>query len=212
MTVAACYGPSSGKPPITSGGPPASRALVGQGVAFLFILVGLLLIFTGAFLSGIWLIFIGRFLNSAASASARQVGVEDALRGVRASQIMTCEYREVSPDISLRELVDTYMLGQGLRALPVVANGELLGLIDAHRRQQGGPRRMAECLCGRYHAPRSNLATVAPTDDLKQVVNSMEARDINQLPVTEGSRLLGLITRSGIIRFLSVRDEIRSSR
>ena len=41
----------------------------GHVVAFLFIIGGLLLAFSGAFLSGIWLILIGWFLNGAADAA-----------------------------------------------------------------------------------------------------------------------------------------------
>ena len=56
---------------------------VGQGVGYLFILGGILIVFLRPFglnwFSGLWLVFIGWFLETAASVSYRQVQWREAL-------------------------------------------------------------------------------------------------------------------------------------
>ena len=52
------------------------------------------------------------------------------------------------------------------------------------------------------------LVTVGPDADLQTALRLMGERDLNQLPVLEGNEVVGLLTRSGIIRFLQFREEL----
>ncbi|MFC2034407.1 site-2 protease family protein [Chloroflexota bacterium] len=78
-------------------------ARIGQGVGYLFILAGILIIFLHPFdlswFDGIWLAFIGWFITSAASASYREVLWQEALRRT-ASQVTIPESSVTSPDIT----------------------------------------------------------------------------------------------------------------
>jgi Zn-dependent protease len=56
-------------------------SLVGQAVAYLFILAGIWRIFTGDWVGGLWIAFIGWFLDNAASSSYRQLTVRNLLVG-----------------------------------------------------------------------------------------------------------------------------------
>lgn len=64
-------------------------ARTGQAVAFAFIAVGIFQYFGGAGLGGLWIAFIGWFLLHAAKESYAQVGLAEALGGVRAADLMT---------------------------------------------------------------------------------------------------------------------------
>ncbi len=81
---------------------------VGQGIGYLFILGGILVIFLQPFdlswlvgwswFDGIWITFIGWFLLSAASASYRQLHWQEALPGFTASEATPTDYPAVPPD------------------------------------------------------------------------------------------------------------------
>lgn len=61
---------------------------IGQGVAYLMIIGGLVIAFKYDWLSGIWLAFIGWFLNNAATASFSQVTLREGLGNFTAGDVM----------------------------------------------------------------------------------------------------------------------------
>jgi len=75
---------------------------VGQGIGYSFILGGISIIFLHPFglswFDGIWIIFIGWFLESAASASYRQIRRQEAVQGFTASEATTPDCPAVPPD------------------------------------------------------------------------------------------------------------------
>ncbi|MFC2035725.1 site-2 protease family protein [Chloroflexota bacterium] len=77
---------------------------VGQGIGYLFILGGILIIFLHPFglswFDGIWFTFIGWFLGSAASASYRQLRWQESLPGFTSSEA-TSSSPVVPPDITV---------------------------------------------------------------------------------------------------------------
>src|SRR5581483_2744588 len=64
-------------------------AVVGQAVGLGLIVWGILQYFGGAGFGGLWLAFIGWFLLQAAKESSAEVGLTEALKGVRVGDVMT---------------------------------------------------------------------------------------------------------------------------
>src|SRR5437899_2077146 len=62
--------------------------VVGQIIAYLFILVGIWLFFVGYFIDGLWLGFIGWFLLSSAQSANSEVMLQSVFRGVTVSEVM----------------------------------------------------------------------------------------------------------------------------
>jgi CBS domain-containing protein len=56
------------------------------------------------------------------------------------------------------------------------------------------------------------LHSVSPGEDLRQVLQLMARQDINQVPVVEEGKLLGLISRSDILRLIQTRRELQHER
>jgi len=79
---------------------------VGQGFGYLLILGGILIIFLHPFdltwFDGIWIAFIGWFLESAASASYRQIRWQEALSTMPAAEAVTPDYPVVPSDIDVK--------------------------------------------------------------------------------------------------------------
>ena len=180
----------------------------GRVVAFLFVLAGIFIVFTGAFLSGIWLILIGWFLYSAAGASARETQQEEWLRGVTVGQVMNPHPSTVEPQVPISELVHEHILQKAVRALPVVQEEQLVGMITLNE-IRGVPREQWDSTpVGSVMTGREDLQTVKPDDDLAGAIRILAEQDINQLPVVEDGRLVGLLSRSNVMRYLQVREEL----
>lgn len=183
-------------------------ARVGQVVAYLFIFGGLFIIFTGDIIGGIWLAFIGWFLNNAAEQSYRQVAVETRLRGVKVSQMMNPHPVVASPDISVQDLVDDYLLRRNVRAVPVLKDGNLVGVVTLSDVRHVPRELWSSTPVVQVMTPEQQLKTVQPRDDLEKVLRQLSEQDLNQLPVVEGHHLVGLLSRSQVIRFMQLRDDL----
>ena len=182
---------------------------VGQGVAYCFILGGILLvILLQEWLAGIWIAFIGWFLLNAASTSYRQTKWRQALRGLNASQVMTADYTEVPPDISLSELVKEYVLPRGHSFFIVTSEGGAKGIISLYNIKSVPQSKWDATRVEEIMLPLDQLKPARPEDDVLSLVERMEANELNQIPVVAEGRIIGLITRDNLIRFIRARSEL----
>lgn len=184
---------------------------VGKFFAYLFIFGGLLLAIFGAFLSGIWLVFIGWFLNNAASASGQQSEIEYYLRGVRVATVMTRNPPRVPTSTSVANFIEHYVLGQNLRALPVVEAGTdcLAGLITLSDARTIPRPAWSTTTVDQAMVPMDKLTSATPDESLIQALQELGAHDLNQLPVIDQGRLVGMISRGDIFRYIQVQREIQ---
>lgn len=181
---------------------------VGQVFAYLFIIGGLLWAFTGNIISGLWMVFIGWFLNNAAEMSYRQVRTEELLRGVHVGDMMAREVDIVQPDISVRHLVDNYILAHNHRALPVVQDSDLIGIVTLNDVRQVPRSDWDFTLVRDVMTPRDRLHVLHPEDDVAQALGLLGEKDINQLPVVDHGKLVGFVTRGSLIRFMQLRQDV----
>ena len=181
-------------------------ARVGQVFGWLLIGVGLLLALSGSLLSGVWMALIGWFLSSAADASRRELTSRGRFRGVRVDQVMDPAMVTVPPDTVVRELVMDYFLRQGRRALPVSRDGVLEGIVSVTDARGVSQDRWDHVLVGDIMT-RDPLYVVGPDDDLSVALDLLAARRLNQLPVLQGNRVVGLLTRADVIHYLQFSQE-----
>jgi Zn-dependent protease len=187
-------------------------ALVGQAVAFLFILSGLLRFFVGANFGGLWLAFIGWFLLDASRASYAQAQLVAGLSGRRVADLIDRDCATVEGQLSLQEFVDEHLLRTGRRCFVVVRNSQVTGLITPHEIKNVDRSRWSQTSVQDVMHPVGQLRTVAPDSPALQALELMSREDLNQLPVVSGGRLEGVFSRGGVLRFLQTQGELQSAR
>jgi len=116
-----------------------------------------------------------------------------------AADIMSSPVKTVSPQMVIEE-AGKVMLRYGHSGLPVVDGGRLVGVIS---------RRDVEKALhhGLGHAPvkgfmSTNLVTVSPQTPAAAVRELMIEYDIGRLPVLDGDRLVGIVSRTDVLRTL----------
>lgn len=188
----------------------ASRVatIVGEIIAYLFILVGIWLFFAGDILGGIWLGFIGWFLLSAAQASNSQVMLQSMFRGVTVADVMNPAAVTVPANISLQKLVDEFFLPQGLRSVLVTQADQLAGLITLADIRHVPREQWGMVPVGHAMIPLERLHAVSPQQSLNDVLPLIVGRDVNQVPVVDNGRLVGVVSRDGILRYIEVRRNL----
>lgn len=183
----------------------------GRGFAWFLMGFGAVSLFQGAFGQGIWLILIGWFLNYAAAMSYQQLVARQALEGVTADDVMTRAVTPVVPELSVDALVRDHLMASEQRAFPVVADGVFLGLVCLEDVRRAPRDRWHETSVRDVMTPRERLVTLAPDDEAERALRLLGQGDFDQLPVLEGDRLLGLVQRRGLMRWLTLHgDEERS--
>ncbi len=184
-------------------------SLVGQTFAYLFILLGIVEFFTGNFFIGLWIAFIGWFLLSAAQSARTQVELQSTLQGVTVGQVMNPRPEAVPANISLQKLVDEYFLPLGLRSAPVTQGEYLAGLITLTDIVRVARERWSYTPVGHVMRGLQQVHVATPEQPLQAVLQMMDTQDINQVPVVADGRLVGLLSRESIIRYLQVRRSLK---
>ncbi len=189
-------------------------SFAGRAFAWLLIAAGVAMIlglnvpvFGRGFVGGLWLTLIGWFLHNAALMSYRQLLLQSALKGVPVRRLMLSDVRTITPDVTLREFVDDYIMGHQQRAWPVLADGRLAGIVCLTDVRKVARDRWPEIRVRDVMTPASDALTVSPDDASEHALQLIAARGVNQLPVIEGGRLVGIVRREDILRWLSLHFE-----
>jgi Zn-dependent protease len=182
--------------------------VVGQIIAYLFILVGIWLFFAGYFIDGLWFGFIGWFLLSSAQSANSEVMLQSVFRGVTVGEVMNTAPTTVPANISLQRLVDEYFLPLGLRSALVTQVDRLAGLITLSDIRHVPREEWGQTPVGHAMIPRERLHIVSPQQSLNDVLPLMAGRDVNQLPVVQDERLVGVLSRDAIVRYLEIRRNL----
>jgi Zn-dependent protease/CBS domain-containing protein len=188
----------------------ATRAatLVGQVIAYLFIVAGVFLFFSGDFINGLWFGFIGWFLLQAAQAANSQVMLESVFKGVTVGQLMSPAPLTTPANISLQQLVDGYLLPHGARTIPVVRSDgqQLVGLVTLADIRHVPREHWPQTPVGEAMVPLERLHAVRPEQSLNDVLPLMTGHDVNQLLVVDGAgQLVGILSRDAILRYVEIR-------
>jgi Zn-dependent protease/predicted transcriptional regulator len=184
-------------------------ALVGQFVAFSFIIWGIWRFFNGAGFGGLWLAFIGWFLLDAARSSYAQLEITETLRGLLVGDVMTQDCPRVHGRDNLQTVVDHYLLRTGQRCFIVEKNGGgVAGIITPHEIRSIIRSRWPYTTVDEVMQPMERLHAVGPNTPVTDALETMGREDINQLPVVRNGRLAGIISRGHILRLLQARAEL----
>ncbi len=186
----------------------ASRG--GQLLAYGMIVVGVWQSLTSNFVGGLWLAFIGWFLLTAAQESYAQVAVRNALKGLRAADIMSHELPTVERSISLEDYVHE-LLRTGRRCHLVMDNGRLLGLMTFHALNRFPREEWPATSVQAAMLPRDDIRCAAPEEPVLALLERMQTEDINQVPVLAGGppeQVVGIVTRESILGVIQTRTQV----
>jgi Zn-dependent protease/CBS domain-containing protein len=185
---------------------------VGQGIAYAFIAGGIALIFAfQLWLDGVWLIFIGWFLNDAARASYQQVLLRDALIGITARQVTDYDCPLISPHLNLMELVQQHILPTGRSCFLISWGAELEGMVTLQQIKKVPRSRWAITSVQDIMTPASKLKVAYADQDILSVLQEMNGESANHIPVIEAGKIIGIINREDIARFLRTRADFGTS-
>lgn len=177
---------------------------VGQGVAFLFILFGVLRFFQGAGFGGLWIAFIGWFLLDAARSSYYQVGVIAHLRGRTVGELMERNCPTVEGYLSVRDFVDEYLLHSTHRCFLVVQNGRVAGLATPSEARKAPREEWDQTSVQSVMQRLDQVRSVLPEMQAIEALEMMERENLSRVLVESGGDLQGIFSQEQVMRFLQL--------
>jgi CBS domain-containing protein len=162
-------------------------------------------VLTGDFVGGMWWFLIGLFVRFAAQASYQQVVMREALRGVPVRRIMTADPITVPPGITIADLIDDYVYRHRHNMFPVVDGGRLVGCVSLNEIKRVARDRWPSTTVAEVMRPCSGATAISPDMDAMAVLAHVTRTRNSRLLVTEGDRLVGLITLRDVMNFLNAK-------
>jgi Zn-dependent protease len=180
----------------------------GSGIAFGLMALGIWQIFSGALIGGLWLIFIGMFLRGAARASYRSVVVEQALSGARVGDLMITDPVVVPGDLPVSRAVDEHFMRHGFGGFPVGRDADIEGLVSLRQVTRLPPDERPRRTVREIMRPARDRVTIPVSAPISDALRRMDEEDTGRLLVTDGGRVVGLVTRTGITHFIQLRADL----
>jgi CBS domain-containing protein len=143
---------------------------------------------------------------------------------MKIADAMSMDVVTVTPETPLKDAA-ALLAGHRVSGLPVVDGGAVVGVISeadivarsTGRRESrsrlgtlfGGDRDDEERIAGASvrDAMTSPPVTIAPGREVAEAARVMVERGVNRLPVVEGSKLVGIVTRADLVRSFVRADE-----
>ena len=131
---------------------------------------------------------------------------------VTVREIMSFGVHTLQPGMSLRE-AEILMRRYGHEGFPVVEDGQLLGVLTRREIDRALHHGLVEATVRSYM--HTGKMAVSPSDSVSTVQQVMTDHDVGQVPVVEDGRILGIVTRTDLIKLWTThtrpsrRQEIR---
>ncbi|HII07076.1 MAG TPA: CBS domain-containing protein [Methanotrichaceae archaeon] len=173
----------------------ATRRAAGIGKLFA-ILMGILGIMGSPFL-----ILIAFFVYIAATDEERATSIAVPLEGVKVNDIMSMDVKTVSLETTLPELINL-MFHEKHRGYPVMVDGKLAGIVTISNVQKVPEENRSTTTVGEIMV--KSIYVIERNADAVEAMKKMAERQIRRLPVMEDGRLVGIVSRSDLLRAIEI--------
>ena len=185
---------------------------VGISISYGFMALGFIIMFSGAFIGGIWILFIGWFLNSGAQSYLEQRETSSILSKIRLMDIMSTKIISVREDMTVDILIKDYFNIYAKDSFPIVNdlnNNNLIGMVtfkDAWNIPEN-----------KRHIVKSRDIMISLTDLIVMQRNrtaidaliQMTRKSMGKVFVCneEGTKLVGLVSKTDVINAVRERKD-----
>ncbi|MGQ3686011.1 MAG: site-2 protease family protein [Candidatus Loosdrechtia sp.] len=180
----------------------------GSAFGVTLMVLGILSIFHGNFIGGIWFFIIGMFLRSTAQMSYQQVLLRNILHGKKVRHFTKSNPVSVPPSLSIEQFVEDYFYKYHYKMFPVVENGDLIGCIDINQVKNVPRNEWGLQLIKEHIGICRPDNTIDPSADALKALSRMRQTGNNRLIVIENGKLVGIITLKDILNYFSARMDL----
>ncbi len=167
-------------------------ATVGKQLAILMAIAGIFI--------NLFLILIALFVYIGAEQEYRAILISSLLKGMYVENIMTKKVNTISPDTTIEEAL-TIMFQKKHMGYPVTEAGKLVGIVTFHD--------ISKIPEKKRNIPVSKIMTkklivAHPKEPVIDTLQKLTINNIGRLPVVEDGKLVGIVSKTDIVRTLEV--------
>ncbi len=184
---------------------------VGGMFGLFLIILGVMSVFYGSLVGGIWLALIGMFLRNGAHSSYRQLLIKRALSGVHVRDLMSTDVVTIPSDVTLEDALKEYFLRRHFHSFPVVDSaGQVIGMVSIHDVKKHEQQEWDNHTVGEIAGAQKQVGGVSPDADALAAFTEMARSGQGRLPVLSDGRLEGIISRRDLLQLLAIKTDLIS--
>lgn len=187
-------------------------ALAGQICGWGLAAIGMIYTLTsGDLINGGWMGLVGYFLIRNAAFGYRRFVMLKTLSNVSVADLMQRVFRAVTPELPLDQFVGRYVLGHADQGFPVLLLPEadtpqpLLGMMTLRDLRRFQFNEWGRTHVGDAMTPLERLSSLAPETPAGEAFRALLESGEDQLPVTDGALLLGVLRRRDLLGYIERR-------
>ncbi|MBU0686309.1 MAG: site-2 protease family protein [Candidatus Margulisbacteria bacterium] len=181
---------------------------IGKGVAIALMGLGILQLFGGAFVAGVWLIFIGLFLMEAAQMSYKQLVFKKALVGMHVYDIMSQNVITAPSDLTITKLIDEYFFRFRHASFPVIEDDKIIGVVTLHDIKEIPKEKWSSTIAGAAMRPLSARLTTSSHSTVASALQLLATNGLGRALVMEDGKLLGIVSQKDIAKLFQMKEDL----
>ena len=181
----------------------ASR--VGEGFAFAFMAAGGLIVVMSGSLAGLWWIFIGFFMRTAAKSSRFQLEVRQALKSIRAMDLVTPGVETADPSLRVSDFIEHKLIRHHRDWFAVVDGTRLIGGAGLAEAQAIAASKREQTALDEIVIAPVRGEIMAGSDSADKAFMSMQSHHLSRIYLVEGDRYIGVLTLADLVEYARMR-------
>jgi CBS domain-containing protein len=132
------------------------------------------------------------------------------LAGHKVSEMLSQDCTPISGDLTLQELVDKYVLGGGHRCFVVSRGDETVGLVTLSEINTVPRSSWPTTNAAQVMIPSDKLTSTPANAEAWTTIESMGRNGISQIPVVEGKKIIGVLSRDDLVHYLGILQSLHA--
>ncbi len=185
-----------------------TASTVGWSAGLFFIFCGVLaFVVTHQWPMALVVVTAGWCLQSASEVMRRHAALVRALEFTKVRNVMSGEYREIDFNVTVARVFREHIIVSGWNYYIVTDGVALKGVLTESNIKSVPWKRWNNTLVGSIMTPLSETGTAYPEQSGASVLEEMDLRRTNTMPVVEDGRVVGIVVRDRLIRLGRTRAE-----
>jgi predicted transcriptional regulator len=141
----------------------------------------------------------------------KQLIFETSIKGIKVKDIMNKDIVSISKDLTLDNLVNNYFMKYRYGRFPVVKGideEEVIGVISIHDIKTVSRDQWSATKVGDIVKSISKNEIINMDMEVADAIRKMSSNNLGHLVVMTGNKLIGLITKSDVMKFVKIRSEL----